>query len=232
MRRMHPNEYHQKELGKLKDNVPVKKRWDEDEVSKMDMVESRLIITEYTENINQEITSRKIIEAIKGKRRPQFYKKRVEELINGLKLDASNQLPATTGAGSPTKDMARKSEPRGAVEEVMVEEIPDNPLRDLLEEIEEEVDYYMDESTVIYECIEKYIDALNTDTRLRTMVSDIEKSLIDGELCCFKTDPNKSKNLINEYLSILIKPQVNSRSAQNNPEPSPKLSNRKLKKKN
>lgn len=74
----------------------------------------------------------------------------------------------------------------------MDEEISEDPLRDLLKEVQEEVDYHMDESTVIYECIEKYIDALNTDSSLRPMVSDIEKSLIDGALCGYETDPNKN----------------------------------------
>lgn len=41
MRRAHPNEYHQKELRKLRDKVPVKKRWDEDEIARMALVEAR-----------------------------------------------------------------------------------------------------------------------------------------------------------------------------------------------
>lgn len=72
----------------------------------------------------------------------------------------------------------------------------------------------MDESTVIYECIEKYMDALNNDSRLRPVVSDNEKSLIDEALGCFETDTNESKNLINEYLCTIIKPQIQRRSAR------------------
>lgn len=83
MRRMHPDESHLKELGKLKDKVPVKKRWDEEEICRRALVEARLIIAENTENINQEIMKElpeRTIEAIKCKRRPQIYKKRVEDL--------------------------------------------------------------------------------------------------------------------------------------------------------
>lgn len=72
-RRAHPNEYHQKELLKLRDKVPLKRRWDE-EIARMALVEERLVISGNTANINQEVMKvlpGRTIEAIKGKRRPQ-----------------------------------------------------------------------------------------------------------------------------------------------------------------
>lgn len=87
-------------------------------------------------------------------------------------------------------------------------------MRDISEDVAEIVDeYHMDESTITYECIEKYLDALNNDTRLRPVVSD--EKLIDEALVCFETDTNKSKNLVNEYLCTVIKPQPRRRSARN-----------------
>lgn len=232
---MHPVEFHASELEKLKGKVSVKKLWSDEEVARMAMVEAKLVLVGDTENINQKILKElpgRTIEAIKGKRRFQSYKKRVEDLVKVLKLDTANLVPASPGTDSLTEDVAGTSRPVGVTEELEGEYIED-PLRDLINEENEELDYHLDESTLIYECIEKYVDVLNNDARLRPLVTDTEKSLIDTALSCFEDDPNKRKELITEYLTTIIKPRVPRKSVRNNsPKPAPKLSNRKLKKKN
>lgn len=136
------------------------------------------------------------------------------------------------GAGSPTESEAITSEPRGDGEELIEDEAPDDPLRDLAADEEEVVDNHMDDSTVIYECIEKHIDALNNDKRLIPVVESEEKSLMDEALYCFEINPNRSKELIKAFLSTIIKPKPHRRSARNRPKAPQTLSKRKLKKKN
>lgn len=76
--------------------MPVKKRREEEEVARMAMVEARLVIADKTDSINQEIMKELAggsIEAIKGKRRLQSCKKRVEVLVRALMLDAETSIP-------------------------------------------------------------------------------------------------------------------------------------------
>lgn len=223
MRRMHPNEYHQKELEKLEGKVPVKKRLSEEEVAKMALVEARLTILGDTDTVNQEILKElpdRTIEGIKGKRRPQSYKQRVEDLVKALLLETL-QPAATTEVESPIENEADITiRPRGAAEE-NEDDVPDDPLRDLDETLTEEVDYHLEESTIIYECIEKYVDALNTDQRLRPIVGVDERTLLDVALYNFETDPTLSKELINTFLSTIIKPQPQRKSFKNRPKPKP-----------
>lgn len=60
--------------------------------------------------------------------------------------------------------------------------IKEDALADLDERVEVESDYRMDESTVIYDSIEKYVNYLNSDQRLRSGVGHEERSLLDNVL--------------------------------------------------
>lgn len=76
--------------------MPSKKRWSEEEISRMAMVEARLVIAGNITNVNQEVLGElpyRSIEAIKGKRKPLTYKKRVEDLVKALRLELRINFP-------------------------------------------------------------------------------------------------------------------------------------------
>lgn len=114
-------------------------------------------------------------------------------------------LPATTGSDSLTEDRVVTATPRVAGEEEGDVDIPADSVSDLIEEDEVKVDFHIEDSTIIYECVEKYLDVLNSDQRLRPEVSPVEK-MIDEAVLCFETDIDKCKNLVNNYHCLLIKP--------------------------
>lgn len=80
----------------MKGNVTVKKRWDAVEVSQMALKEAEIIKEQGdVENINQLLNKSfpdRTTEAIKGKRRPENYKKMVRELSASIK----DQSPAAS----------------------------------------------------------------------------------------------------------------------------------------
>lgn len=90
--------------------------------------------------------------------------------------------------------------------------------------------YHLEESTIIYECVEQYVDALNTDQRLRPGISENEKYL-DQALFCFENNPNHSKELIDTFLSNIIKPNPTQKRRIISKPKEKKLSNRKRKRK-
>lgn len=88
------------------------------------------------------------------------------------------------------KDRAMSSNPGGAGDEECDADIPEDPLRDLTEEGDVRIDFHMDESTIVYECVEKYLATLNNDQRLRPDATS-EERMIDEALLCFETDIDK-----------------------------------------
>lgn len=133
------------------------------------------------------ITGRSL-EAIKGKRRGKPYKKMVEDLVEALLLNPMNQDTATEENGSlmvneettsnlvpeplpePEIDIVSsldvlggETDPVGGSSDVLVEET--SPTDGCLDVPEEETNYKMDESTIICESVEKYVQALNEDQR-------------------------------------------------------------------
>lgn len=60
-----------------------------------------------------------------------------------------------------------------------------------------DIDYHLEESKIIYKCVEKYVEALNSNSRLRLEVSGDERQLLDEALFCFEINPQKISDLIN-----------------------------------
>lgn len=84
----HPVQYHAKEFDDLKSRPEVKRRCSEDEVTKMAKEEAKILLRHGDAvNMNQELAKiipGRSLEAIKGKRRPQSYKKMVLDILNSL----------------------------------------------------------------------------------------------------------------------------------------------------
>lgn len=97
--------------------------------------------------------------------------------------------------------------------------------------MEVESDYRMDESTVIYDSIEKYVNYLNSDQRLRSGVGHEERSLLDNALYSFEVYPVKSKFLVNSLLLSFIKPKSLKKRSGFKKIVVKKLSKRKLRRK-
>lgn len=146
----------------LRDRVPVKRRWEKDEVCKMALAEARLVIAGDV-NINQElmkILPGRSLDAIKEKRRPLIYKKTVEELIKVLRLEAPNQPPAATVADSMDEGKVAILEPGDAGEDEVNEAdeddmVPEDLLTDLMGVEDGKDEFNIQESTIIYDCVEK-----------------------------------------------------------------------------
>lgn len=79
---------------KKKEEKETKKRWTEIEVSKMANEEARIFHTRgQITNMNEElkkILPGRSIEGIKGKRRPDKYKKMVQDILRSFSLEPSN----------------------------------------------------------------------------------------------------------------------------------------------
>lgn len=86
---------------------------------------------------------------------------------------------------------------------------------DMWKDVDEDP-YKLEESTLIYDCIEMYVDSLNSNSRLRPEVSDDERQLQDRALYYFENNPDLSKDLVNCYLSTIIKPKVIRKKIFNN----------------
>lgn len=194
----------------------------------MALVEAELVASGATDNINQEIRKQipeRSIEAIKGKRRPDSYKKRMEELVKGILLAAEVGRTATTDAIPPTDEGMNIPRP------TLLSDIDEDPELIIQEDGEEVDQYNMDDSTILYECTEKYVEALNSDQRLRPEITVEERSCLDKALYDFENNSQNSKDLVNTYLSNIIKPNLRKSRKNYRPGDVEKLSNRKLKKK-
>lgn len=156
----------------------------------------------------------------------------MEDIVRALRLAPLNPLPATKESDSQTGERVDVDSPMCAGEDEDDDDDDDtlvDPVGDLIEDEVAVVDFHMEESTIIYECIEKYLDVLNRDQRLRPEITPEEKML--DETLCFESDNVKSKNLINNYLCLIIKPKPCRISKRRTAPPTAALSNRKLKRK-
>lgn len=88
--RMHRNAYHEEELAKFEDRIPVKRRWTEAEVSEMAYQEAILLANDVLANINQELQKMlqgRTLESIKGKRRGKEYKEMVSRMLETIRFE-------------------------------------------------------------------------------------------------------------------------------------------------
>lgn len=142
-------------------------------------------------------------------------------------MTAEEEAVATTSPPPLTEEEASTSEP------TLVPDLENLEGLENLEETlkDEAVDpYNLEESNVNYECVEQYVEALNSDSRLRPEVSEDERQLLDQVLYNFEENPNLSKDLINCYLRNIIKPKPACRKQIYNKPKEGKLSNRKKRK--
>lgn len=123
----------------------------------------------------------RIIEAIKRKRRPAAYKKRVLYIYNSLAPDA---------------DYSSSSDPSVSDEQP----VQDN---DWLPPADEKVTFNKMEETEIYFTPDIYANQVNSDQRLRGALTNEEK-LLDEALVNLIDIP-KCRNLVNSYILTLVK---------------------------
>lgn len=190
-RAKHPNQYHNKALDELKEKEgrETKRRWTEVQIAKMASKEARILYYKGAiPNINEEISkviNGRTIEAIKGKRRPPAYKKRVQDILRSLS-PGSLQNPSTSSSTKEGNIHHHQALPR----------ISGSP------DINPEC-YNLLEDTEIYLSPEIYLDRLNSDQRVRGALTEEEKFLDEALLSL--EDVTKCKNLVHSFLLTIIK---------------------------
>lgn len=101
-RSKHPVEYHAKALEELKGKKEVKKRWTNKKVNMMARAEAEIMLRlGPTENINQElkkVLKERTIEAIKGKRRAEKYKRMVRDIYASIVPGTARELSPSSSS--------------------------------------------------------------------------------------------------------------------------------------
>lgn len=177
-RSAHPVEYHKQAIEKMKGKVTVKKRWDAVEVSRMALKEAE-ITKEHgnVENINQLLNESfpdRTTEAIKGKRRPEIYKKDGKRTV-GIK-DQSSEASSEEEA-SPPPPHSIPDAPNGET----TKDLPSfSPIPEVSVE-REDTEFNMINETIIYTSIETLFNEVNTNQRIRGVPDETISILIHIE---------------------------------------------------
>lgn len=87
-RAKHPIEYHEQARTDLENRVDIKRRWTEEETMRMARSEAKMLRRDgHVENINQELlkcVNGRTLDAIKGKRTAETYKRMVQDILTSL----------------------------------------------------------------------------------------------------------------------------------------------------
>lgn len=85
--------------------------------------------------------------------------------------------------------------------------------KNLSDPVEEK--WNMNEYTVIYDSVEKYLEELNSDARIYPPAGPDEMNLLDHAFHFTETEHEKSKSLIISFLNIFLKPKERSSRGRN-----------------
>lgn len=169
------------------------------------------------------------LEAIKGQRRPQTYKKMVWDIFNNLTELSTSTSSSSSSSEADVTIVSNNYSLAQTGNNVDPHNLESPSIRNFQTADDDGQEFNMYEDTIIYNSPEIFINSLNSDRQLGGQPTVEEMELLHQALLSIG-DVEKSKTLVKAYIDTLVKPLESCLGRNVRPNSTnKKLSNRKLK---